>query len=241
VGRTQIERSHSDKSGFATATAIMLCVGLAVVSVALVDLGHSAVRRTEEEVQRENERLALRSAISEVAAALVNSSEAGLGSFTKQYGELRVEVTATNELAKADANQATEAQLVKAFEPLVNIDAAKMAANLVSARTAAGAADMPLDDLLARLDLPSEVKTCLRETLTVHAASVDPFAIAGATPVAKGGGIVNLRARIVAGRPLNLTREEIVVITGDFQTPLLVIDQRTFRSSLITECFDEAA
>ena len=236
-----IASAHGRDGGFATITAVMLCVGLAVVSVALVDLGFQSARRAREEVERESERQALRSAISEVAADLVNQPATVLGRVIKQYGELRVEVVATNELTKADVYRATEEQLVGAFRFLSDLDAREVAANVIHLRAEIDAANRPLEDFLSRLRLESSETACLREWLTVHASSVDPFAVSGAASVSKDGGIVNFRARIVGGRPLDLTRESIAVITGDPQAPLLFLDERTFRTSQIERCSHETS
>lgn len=234
-------KARKGEEGFATVTAVTLCAGLAVVAVALVNLGLASMRRVDNDIERETERQVLRSAIAETAADLVDDPSLGLGVVVREYGDLKVEVLVANELAKASVYQASEAQLTQALENLADVDAADLTAKLTAVRLEGEASQLSLDALLAKADLAPQEEACLREKLTVHASSVDPFAIAGETPPAKDAGIVNLRARIVAGRPLDLTREAIVAITGDLQSPLLVLDERTFRSSSIQGCFDETA
>ncbi len=229
------DRAPDLDAGFATATAMVFCAGLAVVSVALLDMGNGARRRADAHIEQEQERQALSSAIAERAAGLANGDALGLGSSTTQIGRLSVEVEVKNELAKTNVYLASSDQLAATLVK-VGLDSTSAAIARHASEGRDGHVGQPLDKILGDPNLTEHQKTCARQVLTVHASSVDPFLTGSATPTARGGGIVSIRARIVEGRPLDLTHEQIVLITGRLDQPLQVLEDRIYRSSEQEKC-----
>jgi hypothetical protein len=231
-----MNNGRAREEGFATITCVMLCAGLAVVSVALVDQGFQSASRARQEVDQEIARQALRSAIAETAAAHANRRTVSFGLSVWRQEDVEVHVETFNELRKANIYHAPEAEIESALQNLAGIDAVVIAARIVSARGELGAGSLPLAGFFDRLDIAPASRACIRERLTVHASSTDPFAMAPQGQASPEGGILNLRARVKGG---GLMHEAIVVVTGNPREPLLVLEERVFRASQIAGCADE--
>jgi type II secretory pathway component PulK len=227
------------EEGFASVTAVMLCAGLAMVAVALVNKGLDSARQADAEVTREQERQALRSALSEASAALVNVPDQRLGASTLDVDELKIEVTASNELGKINVWSASAGEIRSELGNLRIGNVELLPSEIVAARSRLPS-EASFADLLSELKIDSSDAACLREKFTAHASSFDPVAASTGAGGPLDGAVLSLRARIVQGRPLDLTLIRTVVITGNASEPLLVLGERAVRTSQLQRCQHEA-
>lgn len=227
---------HRD-GGFATVAAIGVCAALAMVLVALLQVSLSQAARVDEEVVRQREAQALRSAIALELAGLNHEPGAMLSARRRVLGDLTVEVRVTNEQAKANILVA-EPQLIASSLSAKGVNASDdVAGRIVDARkTVADFSTLSLEGILQKIGLPAEEWDCVTSALTVYGSSFDPLASGVSRSI--DGGIVTLQAQIVAPRASDIVRERTFVVTGDPAAPVLELADRQVRASSRGKCIN---
>jgi len=223
------------ESGFATVAAIGICAALATVLVALLQVSLSQAARVDEDVARQRESQALRSAIALELASLSHAPGAIPSTNRRILEDLTVEVRVTNEQAKANILVA-EPQLIAASlseKGVKGPDA--LAGQIVDARkTVADFSTLSLEAVLQKVGLRADEWDCVTSALTVYGSSFDPLASGASQSI--DGGIVTLQAQIVAPRASDIVRERTFIVTGDPAAPVLELADRQVRASSRGRC-----
>lgn len=225
---------HRD-GGFATVAAIGVCAALATVLVALLQVSLSQAVRVGEEVVRQREAQALRSAIALELASLSHAPGAIPSTHRRVLADLTVEVRVMNEQAKANILVA-EPQLIAASLAEKGVkDADALAGQIIDARkTVADFSTLSLEAVLQNVGLPAEAWDCVTSALTVYGSSFDPLTSGVSQSI--DGGIVTLQAQIVAPRASDIVRERTFIVTGDPVAPVLELADRQVRASSRGRC-----
>lgn len=226
--------NRRSQQGFATVAAIAACAGLSLVAVALIDRAMSAESAARREFNRETASLALRSAVAQVSAHLANRAIAGFGSINVSIDGAGVQVAVGGEQAKVDILHADAEAIRLAISVIASANTADLSRAILAAREVEGASSLSLDELLQKVTTDNGLAFCLRNIFTTYVSSVDPRNNATAV---LDGAILNLKA--TSNAIPDLTFERTLVITGNPTDPLLVLNERAFRTSQLEACSHE--
>jgi hypothetical protein len=234
-------RGVPDDAGFATLAVVAICAGLAAVAAALMALAVKGAERVHVQINYEVGQLALRSALDETVATLLEEpSVSTTRSFVHGYGGNTVTVRLANEAGKVNFNQADRADLEAALRAISASRAIELADTILDQRSRAGSQPIGMSALLESMEVSKETQACLRDRLTAHSSPADPL-LAGGDSRTWAGAIINLRAMLGSPGDANRGREAIVVLTGDPTAPAIWLEEREFLERSSEECALEAS
>lgn len=232
-------RQQKDQ-GFATVTAIGVCAALAAVAVGLLQVSLSERQRVDEELQRQERMLAVRSAIAIELARLKERPAVLPFDERVVVGKWTVAVHVSNEQTKVNVLTSDAGSLAAALTRSGVVAADELGDRLIDARAAhPHLKDSPLERILDVAEFTPADAVCAIEALTVYGSSYDPFA----SGVSGGwdGGIVTIAGHVVAPVLSDEGRERTFVITGDAARPVIELADRRYRKHERERCGDEKA
>jgi hypothetical protein len=217
-----LQKERAD-SGYATASAAMISLALAIVAVASMDQSRAslkAARADSEALQRD---LDFDSASLEAVATIARSDGAGPFAWTIALpGGSGLEVRAEPEWQKVGPAQAKAlTDLVLAQFKVKDAEAMRSAFSELASQTKSGA------ERVAKLDEAPLWRSCAQRFVSVFGGSSSVPTEAPTSPLASngGGGRVGQVWRIVLTSPLGWTDERYVRFIGDAQRPASTLER----------------